>query len=71
MSIVEAALYMISSNYFFEAIIKTKFTLKIDIEKQVLLINQCYFTTNSYLFYEVVNSYKFVWPHSYDFVQFV
>ncbi len=24
------------------------------------------FHTNSYIFYEVANSYEFVWPHSYD-----
>ncbi len=26
---------------------------------------------NSYVFYEVANLYEFVWPHSYDLVQFV
>ncbi len=26
---------------------------------------------NSYVFYEVANSYEFVRPHSYDFVRFV
>ncbi len=27
--------------------------------------------TNSYVFYEVVNSYELVRPHSYDFVLFL
>ncbi len=26
---------------------------------------------NSYIFYKVANSYKFVWPHSYEFVWFL
>ncbi len=29
---------------------------------------QHYLTTNSYVFYEVANSYEFVRPHSYDLV---
>jgi len=32
--------------------------------------NQCYLMTNLYVFYEVANSYKFIRPHSYDFVRF-
>ncbi len=26
---------------------------------------------NSYIFYEVANSYEFLWPHSYKFIQFL
>ncbi len=39
--------------------------------KWMMSKRQCYLTNNSYAFYEVDNSYKFVRPHSYDFVRFV
>ncbi len=32
---------------------------------------QCYLTMNSYLFYKVADSNRFVQPHSYDFVRFL
>ncbi len=32
---------------------------------------QRYLMTNSYVFYMVANSYKFVQLHSYDFVRFL
>ncbi len=36
-----------------------------------MCFNQSYLTTDSDVFYKVANSYKFVQPHTYDFIRFV